>query len=117
MTVQPSRRTYAITLFLLLLICYGYFLPKWADWGANSRADMVYAFGDKGTLKIDDYHTNTGDLACFPGPFYADPTNVLGGNCTGNFYSDKSLGPSLLALPFYMVFKGIAALPPVQKPA
>ncbi|MBA3872098.1 MAG: hypothetical protein H0X30_23375 [Anaerolineae bacterium] len=115
MTVQPSRRTYAITLFLLLLICYGYFLPKWADWGANSRADMVYAFGDKGTLKIDDYHTNTGDLACFPGPFYADPTNVLGGNCTGSFYSDKSLGPSLLALPFYMVFKGIAALPPIQK--
>ncbi len=114
MTVQPSRRTYAITLFLLLLICYGYFLPKWADWGANSRADIVYAFGDKGTLQIDDYRTNTGDLACYPGPFVADPNNVLGGDCTGHFYSDKSLGPSLLALPFYMVFKGVAALPPVQ---
>lgn len=114
MTGQPSRRTYAITLFLILSICYGYFLPKWADWGANSRADIVYAFGDKGTLKIDDYHTNTGDLACFPGPFKADPNNVLGGDCTGNFYSDKSPGPSLLALPFYMVFKGVAALPPIQ---
>ncbi len=114
MTVQPSRRTYAITLFIILVICYGYFLPKWADWGANSRADIVYAVGDQGTLKINDYHTNTGDLACFPGPFVADPNNVLGGDCTGNFYSDKSPGPSLLALPFYMVFKAVAALPPIQ---
>ncbi len=115
MTVQPSRRTYAITLFLILLICYGYFLPKWADWGANSRADMVYALGDHGSFIIDDYHTNTGDLACFPGPFKADPNDVLGGDCTGHFYSDKSPGPSLLALPFYMAFKAVAALPPIQK--
>ncbi len=115
--MKPSRRTYAITLFLILIICYGYFMPKWADWGANSRADLVYAFGDKGVLYIDDYHLNTGDKACFPGPFTPDPdpNNKLGGTCIDHYYSDKSLGPSLLALPFYMVFKAVAALPPVQR--
>jgi hypothetical protein len=109
MNIQPSRCTYAITLFLILIVCYGYFMPKWADWGANSRADLVYAVGDKGVLTIDDYHTNTGDEACYPGPY-----DLATDSCTGHFYTDKSIGPSLLALPFYMVFKGIAALPPVQ---
>jgi 4-amino-4-deoxy-L-arabinose transferase-like glycosyltransferase len=109
MVVQPSRRTYAITLFLLLLVCYGYFMPKWADWGANSRANLVYAFGDRGVLYIDDYHQNTGDKACFPGPYDAATDT-----CTGHYYSDKSLGPSLVALPFYMVFRAASALPPIQ---
>jgi hypothetical protein len=104
-----SRRTYAITLFLILLVCYGYFLPKWADWGANSRADLVYAIGDKGTFIIDDYHENTGDKACFPGPYDLE-TNT----CTGHYYTDKSIGPSLVALPFYMVYKIIAAFPPIE---
>jgi len=109
MKVQPSRRTYAITLFLILLVCYGYFLPKWADWGANSRADLVYALGDLGVLTIDAYHQNTGDKACYPGPY-----DLATDTCTGHYYTDKSIGPSLVALPFYIVFKGIAALPPVQ---
>jgi hypothetical protein len=117
MTVQLSRRTYAITLFLILLVCYGYFMPKWADWGANSRANLVYALGDKGVLYIDDYHTNTGDKACFPGPFEPDPldpNNPNKGKCNGHYYMDKSLGPSLVALPFYIVFKTLESLPPVQ---
>jgi hypothetical protein len=114
MTHPVSKRTYAITLFLILLVCYGYFMPKWADWGANSRADLVYAIGDKGALNIDDYHTNTGDKACFPGPFTADPNNLTGGSCEGHFFTDKSIGPSLLALPFYMVFKAVASIPPIQ---
>lgn len=116
MTSSLSRRAYAVILFLILVVCYGYFLPKWADWGANSRANLVYAVGDKGVLYIDDYHTNTGDLACYPGPYTpaANPEDKTGGSCEGHFYTDKSIGPSLLALPFYIVFKGVAALPPVQ---
>lgn len=110
MPFQPSRRAYAVTVFLILLVCYGYFMPRWADWGANSRANLVYAFGDRGVLYIDDYHHNTGDKACFPGPY--DPATDT---CTGHYYTDKSLGPSLVALPFYLVFKGIAALPPVAR--
>lgn len=106
---QPSRRAYAVTTFLILVVCYGYFMPRWADWGANSRADLVYAIGDQGVLNIDAYHENTGDKACYPGPY--DPASDT---CQGHYYTDKSLGPSLVALPFYMVFKGIAALPPVE---
>lgn len=107
---QPSRRASAATVFLILLLCYGYFMPRWADWGANSRADLVYAVGDQGVLYIDDYHENTGDKACFPGPY-----DAAADTCAGHYYSDKSLGPSLVALPFYLVFKGVAALPPVAR--
>ncbi len=110
MPARISRRSYAITLFLVLLVCFGYFMPKWADWGANSRANLVYAFGDQGVLYIDDYHENTGDKACFPGPY-----DLKTDTCVGHYYTDKSLGPSLVALPFYLVFKGIAALPPVER--
>ena len=108
---QPSRRTYAITVFLVLTICYGYFMPKWADWGANSRANLVYAFVDKGVLYIDDYHENTGDKACFAGADYTGDSPCE----DGHYYTDKSLGPSLLALPFYTVFTKIAALPPIER--
>jgi hypothetical protein len=96
----PSRRSYAISLFLILLACYGYFFPKWgdSDWVANSRADLVYAVGDQGVLYIDAYHINTGDKAFFE----------------GHYYTVGSIGPSLVALPFYMIFKGIAAIPPVK---
>lgn len=110
MSIQPTRRAYAITVFLILVVCYGYFMPRWADWGANSRADLVYAIGDQGVLYIDDYHTNTGDKACFPGPY-----DLESDTCQGHYYTDKSIGPSLAALPFYMVFKAVAALPPIER--
>ncbi len=109
--LRPTRFGYALTVFLILTLCYGYFMPKWADWGANSRANLVYAFGDQGVLHIDDYHENTGDKACFAGRDYTG-----GDPCAdGHYYSDKSLGPSLVALPFYMMFRGIAALPPIAR--
>lgn len=86
-------------------------MPRWGDWGANSRADLVYAVGDLGVLNIDAYHENTGDLACFAGRDYTGDNPCE----DGHYYTDKSIGPSLVALPFYMVFKGIAALPPVER--
>ncbi|MCB9451253.1 MAG: hypothetical protein H6672_07420 [Anaerolineaceae bacterium] len=109
MSKPPSRQAYAITLFLILLVCTGYFMPRWADWGANSRADLVYAIGDQGVLYIDDYQQNTGDKACFPGPY-----DLASDTCQGHYYTDKSIGPSMAALPFYVVFKAVAALPPIE---
>ncbi len=94
-----SRRGYAITLFLVLLLCYSYFFPRWADWAQNSRMDLILAIVDQGTLRIDDYYTNTGDYASFE----------------GHYYTDKSPGPSLLGVPVYAAFKVIAALPPVER--
>ena len=104
-----NRRVYAITVFLILIVCYAYFMPKWGDWNANSRADLVYAVVDNGVLHIDDYHENTGDKACYPGPY-----DIESDTCQGHYYTDKSIGPSLVALPFYAAFRLVAQTPPVQ---
>ena len=98
-----NRRIYAITVFLILTVCYAYFMPKWGDWNANSRADLVYAVVDSGVLHIDDYHENTGDKACYPGPY-----DLESDTCEGHYYTDKSIGPSLVALPFYAAFRLVA---------
>jgi hypothetical protein len=98
MHYTQSRPAYAVSIFLILLVCYAYFVPRWADWGANSRADLVYALVDEGVLTIDTYHENTGDKAYFD----------------GHYFTDKSIGPSLVALPFYAVFKLVATTPFVQ---
>ena len=73
---------------LLLLLCYGYFIPRSgrSDWAASARADLVLAVADRGELTIDAYHENTGDKA-----FYQ-----------GHYYAVGSIGPSLLALPAYV---------------
>src|SRR5690242_4668906 len=101
MSSAYSRTVYIATLFLTLLACYGYFLPKSgrSDWAASARADLVFAVVDQGVLTIDAYHENTGDKA-----FYQ-----------GHYYAVGSIGPSLMALPSYLVFRSIAQLPPVQR--
>ena len=52
-----------ITIIILLLACYGYFFPRWADPNQNSRLDMIVAVVDDGTLMIDKYVANTVDYA------------------------------------------------------
>lgn len=83
-------------IFGILLVCYTYFLPRWADWNVNSRMDLVLAVVDGHSLSIDPYHENTGDYA-----FYQ-----------GHYYSDKAPGSSFLAIPVYFVYKtiGLSAL-------
>lgn len=97
LTVMANRRE--LLLFVLLLFSFSYFFPRWASWGQNSRMDLVMAVVDKGTLSIDDYHENTGDVALLE----------------GHYYSEKSIGPSLLAMPFYKVFKILVSLPPMAE--
>ena len=67
------------------------------NWGSNSRMDLIYALGDQGRVQIDDYHQNTGDKAYF----------------AGHHYTDKSIGPPLLGLPVYVIFKGLVRFPPL----
>jgi hypothetical protein len=86
-------------LFCLLLICYAYTLPRWADWNQNSRLDLVLAMVDDSTVSIDRYVANTGDYALY----------------RGHTYSDKPPGLSLLALPAYMALSPILDLPPVAE--
>jgi hypothetical protein len=87
-----------ILLFLILLISYVYFFPRWADWSQNSRLDLTLAIVDKGTLSIDDYYQNTGDYALFE----------------GHHYLDKAPGPSFLAIPIYVAVRPILHSGPVQ---
>ncbi|HET7422721.1 MAG TPA: hypothetical protein VFJ92_04105 [Gemmatimonadales bacterium] len=97
---RPDRRHEALV-FLLLLLCSGYFVPRAgrSDWNATGRADLVFAVADHGVLWIDDYHENTGDKAYFE----------------GHYYAVGSIGPSLIALPAYLALKPILALPPLAR--
>ncbi len=85
-------------IFALLLICYAYVLPRWADWNQNSRLNLVLAIVDDGTVSIDRYVANTGDYALID----------------GRAYTDKPPGISLLALPIYMALSPLLDLPPVR---
>ncbi|NTU79626.1 MAG: hypothetical protein HGA45_09515 [Chloroflexales bacterium] len=88
----------AALIFALLLACYAYVLPRWADWNQNSRLDLVLAMVDDGTVSIDRYVVNTGDYA------------VYGGRA----YTDKPPGLSFLALPVYMALSPALDLPAVR---
>ena len=96
--MKRRARVQEIVLFLLLLLCFAYFFPRWADWNQNSRFDLVLAIVDQGTFAIDDYYQNTGDYAFFE----------------GHYYSDKAPGTSFLGVPFYWVFTHLAKLAPVD---
>jgi 4-amino-4-deoxy-L-arabinose transferase-like glycosyltransferase len=87
---QTSR---GLFVFLLLFLCYAYFIPRSgrSDWAASARADLVFAVADRGDLTIDAYHENTGDKA-----FYQ-----------GHYYAVGSIGPSLLALPAYLAARPV----------
>jgi 4-amino-4-deoxy-L-arabinose transferase-like glycosyltransferase len=95
------RRRHELLVLLLLLLCYGWFIPRAgrSDWNATARADLVFAVADHGVLRIDDYHQNTGDKAYFE----------------GHYYAVGSIGPSLLALPAYLALEPVLALPPVAR--
>lgn len=95
--VSPRRHIYAIMVFLILLACDSYFQPS-LNWATGSRADVVYALVEENTFIIDHYEKNTGDKAFFE----------------GHYYTDKSIGPSLISLPVYIVFRSIASLSPIR---
>lgn len=88
-----------IILALALLLCYGFFrqLPAWNEW---SRYDLVVALVDDHTMRIDRYHTNTGDKALY----------------NGHYYSDKAPGSALLGVPVYALLRGVSSLTGAGQP-
>ena len=89
-------------LFAILLISYGYFFPRWAMWGANTKLNLAMAIIDRGTLSIEEYYQGVGytkDYALYK----------------GTHYSDKAPGTSFLSVPFYAAFKLIARTSPVDR--
>jgi hypothetical protein len=95
-TLIPSKNE--CLLFLVVLVCYVYFFPRWADWNQNSRFDLVRAIVEQGTVRIDDYYQNTGDYAYY----------------NGHYYSDKAPGTAFLGVVAYLPFWLVAHRPPVD---
>src|SRR3990172_12512313 len=100
------KRRWAI--FLLLLLCYIYFLqiyPRWVSPGELSRFLLISAVVDDGTLQIDESIRRFGDT---------QDKAVFG----GHFYSEKAIGLSLFGIPFYAIWKLLCRIfhlqPPVQ---
>lgn len=85
-------------IFLILLACYAYFPPRWADWNQNSRLNLTLAIVDDASLRIDRFVANTGDYAKYE----------------GHYYSDKAPGTSFLAVPVYALVRPVLHSAPVQ---
>jgi hypothetical protein len=85
-------------LFLVLLVCYTYIFPRWADPNQNSRLDMVVAVVEDGTFQIDKYVHNTVDYA----------------KVGDHYYSDKAPGAAFLGIPLYAGMKVFLDLPLVD---
>jgi len=95
---MTPRNGYSFLVFAILFVCYSYFIPT-DNWAVTSRVAPVYALVDEGVLNIDTYHLMTGDKAYFE----------------GHYYTDKSIGPSLFAVPVYAIYKAFATRPEFQQ--
>jgi hypothetical protein len=92
-----TRTARALLVFLIVLTCCAYFFPMLNNWASNTRMDLIYALVDQRQVRIDDYHQNTGDKAHF----------------RGHYYTDKSIGPSIVGVPFYVLFKCLVRFAPL----
>lgn len=81
--------------FLLLLGSSAFFWQA-RDWNTASRLMLVYALGDRGTIRLDGLDRQTGDIARFQ----------------NHYYSDKLPGFSFTALPAYLVGKAVLGWSP-----
>jgi hypothetical protein len=66
----------------VLFLSFAFFYQA-GGWNQNSRFNLVRSIVEQGSLQVDDYRYNTGDLA------FVD----------GHYYSDKAPGLSFLAVP------------------
>jgi hypothetical protein len=92
--MSGNRSLWTVGLLLLFAAVYFYQDP---EWNGNSRLDLTRAIVERGTLRIDGYPSQhdwaTEDLALY----------------NGHYYSDKAIGSSLFAVPFYFLIFNLAA--------
>jgi hypothetical protein len=81
--------------FALVLIAYAYFYQA-GGWNQNSRFDLTRAIVERGSLQIDAYARNTGDLA----------------KRDRHLYCDKAPGVSMLGVPAWAIVHAGSARPP-----
>ncbi len=92
-----SGRWRLLLLTGILFVGSAYFYQD-PEWNGNSRLDLTRAIVEQGTLTIDQYQSlpqwETGDKAYF----------------NDHFYSDKAIGSSVLAVPFYFLLFKLSTL-------
>lgn len=93
------NRVDLLAIFVIALLCYAWFFPRWADPNQNSRLNMVVAVVDDGTFMIDKYVANTVDYA----------------KVNGHYYSDKAPGSAFLGIPIYAGLRVVLDLPVVDR--
>jgi hypothetical protein len=84
-----------VALFALVFVGYAYFYQA-GGWNQNSRFDLTRAMIEHGTLSIDRYAENTGDVS----------------ERDGHLYCDKAPGVSFLAVPAWLAVYAGSARPP-----
>jgi hypothetical protein len=86
---QRRLELYSLGLVVLLLaLSYGYFLQG-GGWNQCIRLDLAWSLVERGTVSIDAYAANTGDVAIRE----------------GHLYSTKAPGSSFLAVPLVMTLR------------
>ncbi|HHY54671.1 MAG TPA: hypothetical protein GYA08_04470 [Chloroflexi bacterium] len=93
--VSSAERLHVLAILAILLLCYAYIFPRWADPNQNSRLDMVFAVVEDGTFQIDRYVANTVDYA----------------KVGEHYYSDKAPGAALLGIPLYALLAPVLDTP------
>ena len=91
---RARKQVGIVVLMLVLATAYFYQDP---EWNGNSRLDLTRAMVENNSLRIDAYESQadwaTGDKALFG----------------GHYYSDKAIGSSVLAVPFYFILYKVSA--------
>ena len=90
--ILELRRAWLIG--LALLCCYGFFFYRGGNWNVESRHAQIVALAEDHSLAIDRYEHWTGDKAYYQ----------------GHYYSDKLIGPSLVAVPVYWAGRRLISL-------
>jgi len=93
-TEKAAEIRRALLIGLALFCCYVYFFYPGGNWNVESRNAQIVALAEDHTLAIDPYERWTGDKAYYQ----------------GHFYSDKLVGPSLVAVPFYWTSRRVLEL-------
>ncbi len=83
-------------LAVMLFLASAYFYQD-PEWNGNSRLDLTRAIVEKRSFQIDEYVAQAG---------WATEDRAL---FEGHYYSDKAIGSSLLAAPFYFVAVKVGA--------
>ena len=85
-----------IKLFLTIWLVYAVFATPAGGVTPNRYVDLVHSIVNEGRFEIDTYHENTIDKAYY----------------NGHYYAGALPGPALLAVPAYVVFKGVYEIVP-----